>query len=177
MTERPASVASARLAQATRPGSRPRTRAAFRLLAGSVAWSLAIGASCALSLASRGWRNEGAQVAVVLLFWVGALLSYAPAVLVADRFGRRRAEARFAATMVLLAGATIGATAFLFGLWYRLYYAHWHEPVLTVGWIFQFAFTMAGACYHFLVLGLRMYLPLGLPALLAVSIVRAGRRR
>ena len=149
----------------------------LRLFAGSFAWSLAIGASCTVALLLRAWQNEQAQAAVVLLFGSGALVAYAPAILFAHRLGGRRAETRFAATMVLLAGATIAVTAFLFGLWYRLYYAHWHEPALSIGWIFQFAFTMAGACYHFLVLGLRMYLPLGLPALLAFSLVQAGRRR
>jgi hypothetical protein len=152
-------------------------RPVLRLLAGSFAWSLAIGASCAVSLASRAWQNGEAQVAVVLLFGLGALIAYPPAILVAHRLGGRGAETRFAAMMVLLGGATIATTAFLFGLWYRLYYAHWHEPALSIGWAFQFAFTMAAACYHFLVLGLRMYLPLGLPALLAFSFVQASRRR
>jgi len=152
-------------------------RPALRLLVGSIAWSLAIGASCAVSLRARAWQNEEAQIAVVLLFGLGALLAYAPAILIAHRLGGRRAETRFAAMMVLLAGATIAATAFLFGLRYRLYYAHWHEPALSIGWMFQFAFTMAAACYHFLVLGLRMYLPLGLPALLAFSLLQARRRR
>lgn len=152
-------------------------RAALWLLAGSFAWSLAIAASCAVALLSRAWQNDEARAAVVLLFGIGALAAYAPAMLVAHRLGGQRAETRFAATMVLLAGATIGVTAVLFGLWYRLYYAHWHEPALTIGWIFQFAFTMAAACYHFLVLGLRMFLPLGLPALLAFSLVHARCRR
>ncbi|WP_187971848.1 hypothetical protein [Aquibium microcysteis] len=177
MTERSASDAPAPARRSIGPGRRTRIRPALRLLAGSIAWSLAIVASCAASLLARAWQNADAQAAVILLFWFGALLAYAPAVLLADRFGGHRAETRFAAAMVLLAGATIGITAFLFGLWYRLYYAHWHEPALTIGWIFQFIFTVAAACYHFLVLGLRMYLPVGLPALLAFSLVLARTRR
>jgi uncharacterized membrane protein YedE/YeeE len=154
-----------------------RRRPVLRLLAGSLAWSLAIGASSALSLSQRDWQRGDAQIIVVLLFGLGAFLAYIPATIMARRLGGRRVETRFAAAMVLLAGSTMAVTAFLFGNWYRLYYAQWHEPPFTIGWTFQYVFTMAVASYHFLVLGLRMYLPLGLPALLAFSLVHAGRRR
>lgn len=154
-----------------------RLRTALRLLAGSLAWALAIGASCALSLRLRDWRSADAQVIVILLFGLGALVAYAPATIIARQLGGRRVETRFAATMVVLGSVTIGLTAVLFALWYRLYYAQWHEPAFTIGWMFQYVFTMAAACYHFLVLGLRMYLPIGLPALLVFSLFHTGYRR
>jgi hypothetical protein len=154
-----------------------RLRAAVWLLAGSLAWALAMGASAALSLLSRDWQNHDAQVFVVALFGAGAFIAYAPATIIARYLGGRRAETRFAATMVLLAGATIALTAFFFGTWYRLYYARWHEPAFSIGWTFQYIFTMVAAFYHFLVLGLRMYLPFGLAALLAFSMVQARHRR
>jgi hypothetical protein len=154
-----------------------RLRSASYLLAGALLWALAIGASSALALLQRDWQSNESQVRVVLLFGLGALLAFAPATVFARCLGGARVETRFAASMVLLAATTIGLTAVLFAFWYRLYYAQWHEPALTIGWIFQYVFTMAAACYHFLVLGLRMYLPLGLPALLAFSLLHAGRRR
>lgn len=150
---------------------------ASRLLGGAVAWALAIGASSALSLLWRDWRSDDAYLGVVLLFALGALLAFVPATIIARHIGGARVETRFAASMVLLAATTIGLTAVLFAFWYRLYYAQWHEPAFTIGWTFQYVFTMAAACYHFLVLGLRMYLPLGLPALLAFSLLHAGRGR
>ncbi|RST86328.1 hypothetical protein EJC49_11185 [Aquibium carbonis] len=156
---------------------RNRLKAALWLLAGSLAWALAIGASAALSLLWREWQNRDAQAFVVALFGAGAFLAYAPATIIAKYLGGKRAETRFAATMVLLAGATIALTAVFFGYWYRLYYARWHEPAFSIGWTFQYVFTMAAAFYHFLVLGLRMYLPLGLAALLAFSLMQARQRR
>jgi len=160
---------------ASRPNNR--FRAAFRLLAGTLAWAVAMGASSALSLSGRDWQSDDARFSVVILFGLGALVAYAPATIIAQHLGGRRAETRFAAHMVLLAGATIGLTAFFFGYWYRLYYARWHEPAFSIGWTFQYVFTLAAAFYHFLVLGLRMYMPLGLAALLAFSLYHAGRRR
>jgi hypothetical protein len=146
-------------------------------LAGSLAWALAMGASSAFSLLRREWQNADAEIVVVLLFAFGGLLAYAPAILITRQLARSRVETRFCAMMVLLAGATIAITAFLFGYRYRLYYSEWHEPAFTIGWTFQYVFTIATACYHFLVLGLRMYLPLGFVALVAFSVFHAGLRR
>lgn len=169
------SAAATTARKRTRSGGGLRT--ATRLVAGSFAWAIAVGMSAALSLAQRYWQSDDAKIVVVLLFGLGALLAYAPATVIARQLAGARWETRFAATMVVLAAATIGLTAVLFAFWYRLYYAQWHEPAFTIGWTFQYVFTMAAACYHFLVLGLRMYLPLGLPALLVFSLLHAGRRR
>ncbi len=145
-----------------------------RLLIGSIAWGGIMSASAAVAVWQRGWQNETAILSVAALFALGGLVSYLPAILAAGFVSRRsRSDTRFAAFLVTLAVATIGATALLFAMHYRLYYSSWHEPALTIGWIFQFVFTSAVAIYHFAVLGVRMFLPIGLPALLAVSLWRA----
>jgi hypothetical protein len=53
---------------------------------------------------------------------------------------------------------------------YRLFYAQWHRPFGTRIWAYQFIFTSAGAVYQFLVMGLRLYLPVGLPILAGTSL-------
>lgn len=153
-------------------------RAAAWLLSGAIVWALASAASAALSIRLLAWQNGEAAAAVTTLFGAGALAGYGPAVMIARALSSRRGpETRFAAHMVLLSVGTIGFTALFFGLHYRLYYSHWHEPPFTIGWTFQYVFTVAAAVYHFLVLGMRMYLPVGLPALLAFSLWHGARRR
>ncbi len=145
---------------------------------GAVLWAVAMAASGAISVWRLDWQDEAALARVALLFFLGGVLAYPPAVLAARVLTRDRPpETRFSAMLVGLAAGTIGATALLFGLFYRVYYSHWHGEAFTIVWIFQFAFTVAAAVYHFLVLGLRMYLPVGLPALFAFSLWQARCRR
>ena len=177
MTGKPSIDAPATMDRKKLKVGRTRGSIVLRYLAGSLAWALAMGASSAFSLLRRDWQNTDAEIAVVLLFLFGGFLAYAPAAIMARKLPLSRPETRFCAIMVLLAPATIAATALLFGYRYRLYYAHWHEPAFTIVWTFQYVFTMATACYHFLVLGMRMYLPFGFVALVAFSVFHAGLRR
>ena len=109
---------------------------------------------------------------------LGGVLAYAPAVLSAGFVtGNSRPETRFAAYLVALATATIGVTALFFGLYYRAYYAAWHGPAFSIEWTYQFVFTVAAAVYHFCVLGIRLFIPIGFPALLAVSLWHGLRAR
>jgi len=72
---------------------------------------------------------------------------------------------------------TILMTAFLFAMDYRIFYSRWHSPLGSVIWMFQFVFTGASAVYQFLVLGLGLFLPVGLVCLLATSYALAKRMR
>jgi hypothetical protein len=49
----------------------------------------------------------------------------------------------------------------MFSIIYRNFYAQWHGDPFTRIWLFQLTFTSASALYQFAVLGLRLYLPLG----------------
>ena len=135
-------------------------------------------ASAALSIWRYAWQDGMAMLAVALLFALGGVFAYAPAVIAAGFVsGNRRPETRFATFVVALATATIGATALLFGLYYRAYYAAWHGPAFSIEWTYQFVFTVAAAVYHFCVLGIRLFIPIGFPALLAVSLWHGARVR
>ena len=65
------------------------------------------------------------------------------------------------------------------GLVFRDYFSTWHAPVTTKLGANEFVFTVASGVYQFLVLGVRLFLPLGLPALLIVAllIARQASRR
>jgi hypothetical protein len=115
---------------------------------------------------------------LAILYFAGGLLAW-PFVLPVGRFlaHRRPIETRFEAFFVTLAAGTVLMTAFLFAMDYRLFYARWHAPAGTITWAFQFLFTGASAVYQFSVLGLRLFLPLGLVCLLATSFALAKRMR
>ena len=82
----------------------------------------------------------------------------------------KSAETAFAAMFLALALSTIGATAGLFALDYRTYYAEWHEDFGTITWAFQFFFTTANAVVQFAVLGTGLFFPLGFVGLFAASL-------
>lgn len=147
------------------------------LLFGAPLWS----ASMTLSAWFALWlRERDATFHLAELLWVfgaGALLAWPPALFLA-RFAAigRRVETRFAAYLFFLSLGTIGMTALLFALDYREFYAQWHAPIGTTTWLFQFAFTTLIAFYQFLVMGLRLYLPVGGVILFAVCLWLASDR-
>ncbi|GLQ80382.1 hypothetical protein GCM10007881_39010 [Mesorhizobium huakuii] len=137
-----------------------------------------MGMSALINLLLDNWVTPEKIRTVSLLFAGGGALAF-PISLFAARLvslGRGR-EVAFAAAMVCLAAATIGLTTGLYALQYRSYYAEWHAPVFTLTWGFQLAFTMAVASYQFVVLGIRLYFPLGFIALFAASLWFAQQQR
>jgi len=137
-----------------------------------------MGMSALINLLLDNWVTPEKIRTVSLLFAGGGALAF-PIGLFAARLvslGRGR-EVAFAAAMVCLAAATIGLTTGLYALQYRSYYAEWHAPVFTLTWGFQLAFTMAVASYQFVVLGIRLYFPLGFIALFAASLWFAQQQR
>lgn len=140
------------------------------------------GATMALSAWFALWLRQRAETfhlaELLLLFGFGAMLAWPPSLFL-GRFAAlgRRPETRFAAYLFCLSLGTVAATAALFALDYRHFYAQWHAPAGSRIWFFQFAFTSFIACYQFLVLGIRLYLPLGGMALVAVSLRFASGRR
>ncbi|WP_181175652.1 hypothetical protein [Mesorhizobium sp. B2-3-4] len=147
-------------------------------LVGALLWAAAMGASALVNLLLDNWVTPGKISTVSLLFAGGGALAF-PVGLFAARLVSlaRGPEVAFAAAFVGLAAATIGVTAGLYALQYRSYYAEWHAPVFTLTWGFQLVFTMAVASYQFVVLGIRLYFPLGFVALFAAGLWFARHRR
>lgn len=148
------------------------------LLAGALAWGLLMAASALLSLALQDRWQTYHLGELLLVYFCGGFAAWLPAVPLARRLTRRRTiETRFAAHFVLLCLGTVLATAFLFAMDYRQFYAQWHQPFGTWIWLLQLLFTTASALYQFLVMGLRLYLPVGLPVLGGVSLWLAASMR
>lgn len=146
-------------------------------LVGSTAWAVCMAASAAVSLWLDDRFGAPSLPAIVTLFAIGGFVAFTPAMTIAGLFGSKRRETRFAAIFLALTIMTVGITALLYALHFRFYFAQWHADPFTVQWAFEFGFTVAAALYQFAVLGLRLYFPLGLAALFAVSLWFANRSR
>lgn len=140
-------------------------------LGGALCWGIAMAACAYVSLVMHDRLPSFHLRRLLVIYFAGGTAAW-PIVLPMARFlsRRRGIEARFAAHFALLSVGTVSITALVFALDYRLFYAQWHEPFGTVIWAFQFAFTTAGAIYQFLVMGLGLYLPVGLPVLAGASL-------
>lgn len=148
------------------------------LLAGAVIWGLLMSTAALLGLYLRFRLQTAHLQGLMLLYFAGGLFAWLVAVPLGRFFAFRRSpETRFAAFFLTLTCATILATAFLFAMEYRLFYSQWHQPFGTRIWLIQFLFTSASATYQFLVLGMRLYLPLGLVFLICASVFLARRMR
>lgn len=145
-------------------------------LIGAEIWAALMAASAFLGLWRLEWQTPDRIQQVLKLFALGGFaafpLGYFAAAFLA---GRRRAQTRFAAAFLGFTLATIGATALIFGLLYRVYYSEWHDDHLSVRLMFEIGFTVAAAIYQFAVLGLRLYFPLGFAALFCLSLWFARR--
>jgi hypothetical protein len=147
-------------------------------LFGALLWAVAMGASALVNLLLDDWETPEKIRTVSLLFAGGGALAFPVGLFAARLVSQgRHWEVAFAAAFVCLAAATIGLTGGLFALQYRSYYAEWHAPAFTLTWAFQFVFTMLVALYQFVVLGIRLYFPLGFAALFAASVWFARQRR
>lgn len=151
---------------------------AIRWALWTLLWCAAMAASAAISLY---WLRSGVVDAtaerLIGVFALGALMGFPAALtllsLVPDRW---RNSQRFAAGFLAFGAATLGFTAFLVALDFLNYYSEWHDDHLSKRRVFETVMTILSACYQFLVLGLRLFLPLGFFALIAASWAFALRR-
>ena len=72
--------------------------------------------------------------------------------------------------------ATVGCTALIFALQFLGYFSQWHDDHASKRLLFETVFTILSACYQFLVLGLRLYIPFGFIALTVAAWGFAQRR-
>ncbi|WP_438748137.1 hypothetical protein [Pararhizobium sp. O133] len=149
---------------------------AREILIGGPVWGAMMAVSALLALYLRNGAQTYQIVSILLLFFCGGIIAW-PCAVFLGRFGAigRRGETRFAAFFLCLTVCTIAATAFIFAMDYRLFYAQWHQPFGTRIWMYQFVFTSAAAVYQFVVMGIRLYLPVGFAALALASLWLARR--
>jgi len=164
------------------PSRKNRLRAALpsrsEVLLGAPAWGLLMMLSALAALYIRHRLETFHLAAMLLLYFSGGFFAW-PFCLILGRLlaHRHRIEARVAAFFLSLSAGTILMTAFLFAMQYRLFYAQWHAPPATFIWAFQFVYTSASAIYQFSIMGLTLFLPLGLLFLIAASLALARRMR
>lgn len=149
-----------------------------RILVSSLAWAAVVTGSAAISLfLGRDWVAQGRSIELLAIIFTGGLLGYMMSRLLLTWLPERwQPTRRFASAFILIGAATIGITAFIFALQFRAYFAQWHDDEWSRRYMFETVFTILSAMYQFLVLGLRLYMPLGLIGLLAVSYGYAKRR-
>ena len=128
-----------------------------------------------------GWQDHQSIQQLAILIFAGTFVGGSIGWLTSIWFSAHRiAPKRFATSLVLILLFTIGVTAGLFALQYRLYYSQWHMSVFTIGWFFQVLFTGLSALYLFAVQGLRLLLPfspLGLLVATAIFVRFAPRNK
>ncbi|APG84536.1 hypothetical protein [Sinorhizobium americanum] len=144
---------------------------------GAPAWGLAMAFSAWYALWLREHDATFHLQSILLLYALGGLVAW-PLSLFGGRCMAegRSIETRFAAYLLCLIAGTIGLTGLLFALDYRLFYSQWHATTGSRIWFYQALFTSASAFYQFLVLGIRLYLPLGALALVLASLGLARRQ-
>lgn len=126
----------------------------------AIIWAVFLALHTIVNLWLSGWQSFSSIANLAMLIFVGSFIGGALGWLCTIWVAARLvAPKRFAAAMVLVLLGTVGITAGLFALQYRLYYSQWHMPAFTIGWFFQFAFTSLSAVYLFAVQGLRLLLP------------------
>ncbi|MFC5755233.1 hypothetical protein [Rhizobium sp. GCM10022189] len=159
-----------------------RLRAAWpsfpELFVGAPLWGVLMLISAISGLYLRNRLETSHVLDLAILYFGGGLLSW-PFNLLVGRYLAlgHRVEARFAAFFLALTAGTVLMTAFLFAMDYRIFYSRWHAPFGSFIWMLQFIFTSVSAVYQFLVIGLGLFLPIGLVCLLATSLALAKRMR
>ncbi len=152
-------------------------KGALRLIALSCAWALTMMASAIINLFLLDRVVETKSELLVAFFGIGALIAFPMVTWVLKRAPKHwQTGQRFALAFIALSLMTIGVTAMIFALHFRAYFAEWHDDHLSVRLAFETVFTLLSAVYQFLVLGLRLYIPLGLVALLGASWAFATKR-
>lgn len=138
---------------------------------GAILWGILMAAAAFGALYLQNRAETSQLFAVLLLYLCGGVLAW-PFALSIARFASegRRMDARFAAYFFCLTAFTILATAFLFAMQYRQFYARWHAPFGTRIWIYQFMFTGANSVYQFVVMGVRLFVPFGAIILAVTSL-------
>ncbi|WEZ83362.1 hypothetical protein P6U16_00180 [Rhizobium sp. 32-5/1] len=146
------------------------------LLLGTPIWGLLMAASALIALLLREVGATFQLTKILTLYFAGGVIAW-PFSIFIGRFCAlgRSVETRFAAYFLCFTVLTIASTTLLFALHYRLFFEQWHAPFGTRIWVYQFVFTSASASYQFVVMGVRLYLPFGLAALVVASLWLAMR--
>lgn len=133
--------------------------------------------SAGVSLWVDGNDNLHAFIDVCALFGAGGLFAFAPALAIAGVIADNGQERRFAAAFLAFSILTVGITALLYALHFRIFISEPQATLLTFDWFFELGFTIGASAYLFAALALRYFIPVGLVALFVASFWYANRSR
>ena len=139
------------------------------LLKGAFIWALAMTLSAVVGLYIRMEWKTGHLAPLLVIFFLGALFAWPLAVLALRVIGLGNGLPRHFLAFLILTGTTVGVTAGLFALDYWIFRTGWHSTPLTKLWLLQLIISIIAALYQFAVLGLALFLPIGLPASLVAT--------
>jgi hypothetical protein len=145
---------------------------------GSALWGIAMSVTAMIGIALRHGMAVVNPLAISGVYFYGGSLAFAPTLWLCRLLLARRGPAvgGVLATILILFSTHV-ATAAIFALQYRVYYAHWHANFPSPMWFIQLAFTSAGAVFTFTVSSLTYYWPLSCLAFLAFGLWFALRGR
>lgn len=139
------------------------------LLKGAFIWALTMMLSAVVGLYIRMEWKTGHLAPLLVIFFLGALLAWPLAILVLRAIGIRNGASRHFLAFLILTGTTVAVTAGLFALDYWIFRTEWHGTPLTKFWLLHLVISIIAALYQFAVLGLALFLPIGLPASLVAA--------
>lgn len=140
-------------------------------LAFSMLWGSLMAGLVAIEIGTSAQGFHARTLALILLFGLGGLSGALFARLFAGLISQWHPQpsARFSAMLIGLSCGTAGMTTLFHFLHFRIYYAQWHDTPLSPHWFFEQIMTGIGSAYIFVVEGMPLLLPWGLPLLLAAS--------
>jgi len=121
-------------------------------------------------------RLETSHVPAILalVFFSGVAAYFLATITLNLLIRNKRLEVRLSASFLVILIFTIGITSIVYAIDYWSFYTRWHGEPLSILWMIQMAFTMLGGLYQFAVMGLKLYMPIGLFCLIAASIFLAN---
>lgn len=148
------------------------------ILVGGLLWGAGMSASAYVALGRINDRIDGHLPAILLLFFLGGaaalpLAAFAARLLVTGVGWTVKLLACFA----LLAVSTVGMTAALFAMDNARFYVGWTDLIAGPFTLFEISITIIVAIAAFIVLGVRLFLPVGLAVLVVGSLWLAARIR
>ena len=131
------------------------------IVLGSVVTGIAMSVAGYVNLTWHDWLFVQPAQAIFLLFGIGGALGFLPGFLLTRTFFQERSKPVRAIWSFLsfALGIHLGC-AVVFGLQYRIFYAHWHAQFPSLVWFFQFTFTSLAASYQYTVHARFIYFPL-----------------
>ncbi len=133
-------------------------------------WSALMALCTGVSLWQSGWHLDGAFLQAWLPCAIGALLAGTwTRHFITGRFGRLIPTQRFAAIFIILAASTIVATIVIFSIQHRSMLLNVDAGSSVIKYLVATFFDIGAVVYLFLALGLRLYLPWGVVALVVTA--------